>query len=149
MGWRDNLDSHHLWGDLGDMHVMTLNLNSTLIVGALTASQTPMLPGDAESIGPATRCDAAHLRWGVSNPLRCKKIACDARRCKFEHVGNYAPDIGISQLFIVRFLRGFQHNNRHLVSSFVIWSSIILAKYFNMLSLRCKSQERMETFHRQ
>ena len=52
-------------------------------------------------IGPDTCCDVAHLRWGVPKPLRCRKIACDALRSKFQHVGKFAPDIQISQLFIV------------------------------------------------
>ena len=67
-------------------------------------------------IGPATRCDVAHLRWGVPKPLRCTENACDALRCKFQHVGNFAPDIGISQLFLVQFSSGFHHNDWHLES---------------------------------
>ena len=62
----------------------------------------------AGPIGPATRCNVAHLRCGLPKPLRCRKIACDALRCKFQHVGNFAPDIGISHLFIVQFPSGFQ-----------------------------------------
>ena len=52
--------------------------------------------------GPATRCDAAHLRWGVPKLLRCKNITCDALRCKFLHVQYFAPDYRISQLIIIR-----------------------------------------------
>ena len=64
--------------------------------------------------GPATRCDAAHLRWDVLKPPRCIKIACDALQCIFQHVGNFSPDFGISQLYIVRFSNGFQQNDGHL-----------------------------------
>ena len=48
-------------------------------------------------MGPAPRCDATHSRQNVLKPLRCMKIACDALRCIFQHVGNFAPDGGISQ----------------------------------------------------
>ena len=67
-------------------------------------------------IGPATHCDVVHLLWGVPKPLRCRKIACDAMQCTFQHVGNFAPDIGVSKLFIVQFQSGFQRNDLHLVS---------------------------------
>ena len=81
-------------------------------------------------IGPATCCDAAHLRWGVSKPLRCIKNACDALRCKFQHVGNFAPDIGISQLFIVRFSNGLQHHDRFFIGFHVICDIKCSLRYF-------------------
>ena len=74
----------------------------------------------ALSIGPATRCDAAYLRWDVLKPLQCKKKACDALRCKFQHVRYFAPDFGISQLFIIRFLNGLQRCDGGLKSFQVI-----------------------------
>ena len=55
-----------------------------------------------QPIGPATHCDAAHLRWGVLNPLRCITIACDVLRYIFQHVGNLSPYFGIPELYIVR-----------------------------------------------
>ena len=73
-----------------------------------------------EYIGPATRCDAAHLRWEVLKPLRCSKIASDGLRSIFQHVGNFAPDFGIPQLFIVRFSNGLQHYDGHSISFHVI-----------------------------
>ena len=80
--------------------------------------------------GPATRCDAAHLRWGVPKLLRCRKIACDGLRCIFQHVGNFAPDFGISQLFSVQFLNGFQQNDGHLRHYHVICDVNFSIKYF-------------------
>ena len=68
------------------------------------------------SKGPATRCDIAYLRWGVPNLLRCRKIVFDALRCIFQHVGNFAPDFGISQPFIIRFSNVFYHNDGDLMS---------------------------------
>ena len=59
----------------------------------------------------------------------------------------FAPDIGISQLFIVQFAISFQHNNQHLVTFHEIWDSIFLGKYFHMPLLQWKSLENMETFH--
>ena len=46
-------------------------------------------------------------------------MPCDAfsQQC---HVGNFAPDIGISDLFIPRFSSSFRHNDGHLVSVLVI-----------------------------
>ena len=61
--------------------------------------------------GPATRCVATHLRRDVLNSLRCIKIACDALRYIFQHVGNLSPDFGISQLFIVR--DNYHRSNDH------------------------------------
>ena len=77
----------------------------------------------SDSIGPATRCDAAHLRWGVPKPLRCRKIARDTLRCKFQHVGNFAPDFGISQLFIIRFSNGLQYCDEDSILFHVIRDS--------------------------
>ena len=67
-------------------------------------------------LSPATRCDAAHLRWGVPKHLRCRKMACDALGCKFQHVQYFAPDFGISQLFSIRFSNGLQHSDGDLIS---------------------------------
>ena len=87
--------------------------------------------------------------WVFPKLLRCMDISCIAMRCKFQHVGNFAPNVRVYQLFIVQLQSGFQHNDRHSLSFHVIWYSIFLAKYFNMLSLRWKLQERMETLHRE
>ena len=83
-----------------------------------------------KSKGPATRCDATHPRRNVTKTLRCIKIACDALRCIFQHVGSFAPDNGISQLFIVRFSNGFQHDNGHLMSFLMMCDSNFSVKYF-------------------
>ena len=69
-------------------------------------SSQEIFPGALSPIGPATRCDDAHLRWDVLKHLRCIKITCDVLRCIFQHVGNFSPDFGISLLFIVRFSNG-------------------------------------------
>ena len=74
-------------------------------------------------IGPATRCNAAYLRWDVLKPLRCREMACDALRCKFQHVQYFAPDFGISQLFIIRFSNGLQHCDGDLISFQVVCDS--------------------------
>ena len=58
------------------------------------------------TIGPATRCDHAHLRWGVQKLLQCRNITCDPLRCKFQHVQYFAPDYGISQPIIIQILKG-------------------------------------------
>ena len=81
-------------------------------------------------IGPVTRCDAAHLEWNVLKPLRCIKIACDALRCIYHHVGNLAPDFGISQLFLFRFSNGLHHCNDHLISFHMIYGQDLSVKYF-------------------
>ena len=72
-------------------------------------------PKDYTCIGPATCCDATHPRWNVLKPLRCIKIACDALRWVFQHVGISAPDFGISLLFIVLFSNGLDHCDGHLI----------------------------------
>ena len=77
--------------------------DSILLKTPKSYTTLPILSDDGAKntcIGPATRCDVAHLRWGVPKPLRCRKIACDAHQCKFQHVGYFAPNIGISQRFI-------------------------------------------------
>ena len=61
-------------------------------------------------------CDAEHLRWDVLRPLCCINIACDELRCIFQHVGNFTPDFGISQLFIVRLSNGLHLCDDHLIS---------------------------------
>ena len=68
----------------------------------------------SQCIGPATRCDAAHPRWDILIHLRCCKITCNGLRCIFQHVGNFAPDFGISQLIIVRFSNVLQHSDGYL-----------------------------------
>ena len=73
------------------------------------------------SIGPATRCDTAHLRWDVLKALRCIKIACDVLRCIFQHVGNFSTDFGISQHFIVQFPIGLHH----CMIEFFNWNRIL------------------------
>ena len=90
------------------------------------------------SIGPATRCDAALVipRWDVPKPLRCIKIACDALRCIFQHVGNLALDFGISQLHIIRFLNGFQHHDGIIMLFHVICELRLSVEYFCLPSLR-------------
>ena len=79
--------------------------------------------GGCKPQDPATRCDAAYLRWDVLKPLRCRIMACDALRCKFQHVQYFAPDFGISQLFIIRFRNGLQHCDGDLISFQVICDS--------------------------
>ena len=54
------------------------------------------------TLGPATRCDAAHVRWGIRKLLRCRNIACHALRSKFQYVQYFAPDYGISQPIIIQ-----------------------------------------------
>ena len=72
--------------------------------------------------GPATRCDATHPRRNVRKPLRCIKIKCDALRCIFQHVGNFAPDGSISQLITVQFSNGFQYYDGHFTSFHLTFS---------------------------
>ena len=72
------------------------------------------------SLGPATRCNAAHLRWDDLKPLRCIKIACDVLRCIFQHVGSLSLDFVISQLFIVQCSIGLHHCDGHLMSFHVM-----------------------------
>ena len=52
------------------------------------------------------------------------KIACDALRCIFQHVGNFAPDGGISQLITIRFSKGFQYNDGHFMSLHLIYNQL-------------------------
>ena len=42
--------------------------------------------------------------------------SCDGLRCIFQHVGNFAPDFGISQLFSVRFPNDFQQNDGNVIN---------------------------------
>ena len=76
-------------------------------------------PPSPACIDPATRCDAVHSRWDVLK-LRYIKIACDVPRCIFQHVGNFAPDFGISQPLIIRFSNGLQHCDGFNISFHVI-----------------------------
>ena len=101
-----------------------------LFVGSALESVLESAMDSSVGIGPATRCDAAYLRWGVLKPLRCIKISCDALRCIFQHVGNFSPDFGISQLPIVRFSNGFQQNDGHLIHFHVICDRSFSVKYF-------------------
>ena len=82
------------------------------------------------AIGPATRCDAAHLRWDVLKLLRCMKIVCNALRCKFQHVQYFAPDFGVAQPFIIQFSNGFQHCDEDLMSILVICVAKSSVNYF-------------------
>ena len=82
------------------------------------------------SIGPATRCDATHSRWDVPKLLRYIKITCDVLRCIFQHVGIYAPDFGISQLFIIRFSNGLQYCDKDSIPFHVICDSKLSARFF-------------------
>ena len=86
--------------------------------------------GTRQAIGPATRCDAVNPRWDVPMHLRCRKIACDALRWRFQHVGNFAPDFGITQLYIVRFSNRFQQNDGHLIYFHVICNRNFSVIYF-------------------
>ena len=81
-------------------------------------------------IGPATRCDTALMRWGVPKLLRCMKTACDAMRCKFEHVQYFGTDFGISQPFIILFSNGLQYCDGDLMSFHMIYEAKLSVKYF-------------------
>ena len=83
-----------------------------------------------ECSGPATRCDAALPRWDIPIHLRCTKIACDGLLCIFQHVGNFAPDFGISQPLIVRFTIGLDYSDGHSIGFPVIYDSKLPIKYF-------------------
>ena len=78
--------------------------------------------------------------------LRCTKIACDGLRCIFQHVGNFAPDFGISQPLTVRFSIGLQYSDGHSIGFPVIYDSKLPIKYFFLPSQRWTSQENIETF---
>ena len=58
--------------------------------------------------------------WDVLKLLRYIKIACDVLRCIFQHVGICAPDVGISQPFIIRFSNGSQHCDAYIIGFHVI-----------------------------
>ena len=84
----------------------------------------------SRTIARATRCDAAHLRWWVPNELRYLKFACDVLRLKVQHAQYFAPDLGISQLFISRFSNDFQHNDGHVLAFHVIHNRKFSVNYF-------------------
>ena len=71
----------------------TIDCCGSLISGLLFGALSRLPQGK----GLATHCDIVHLRWDVPKSLQCIKIACDALRCIFQHVGNLAPDFGIFQ----------------------------------------------------
>ena len=81
-------------------------------------------------IGPATRCNAVHLRCDIPKLLRCRKTACDALRCKFQHVQYFAPDFDLSQPFAIRFSNSTRHCDWNLMSFHVICASKILCYIF-------------------
>ena len=85
-------------------------------------------------------------RRKVLKPLRCIKIGCDALRCIFQHVGSFAADGGISQLFIVRSSNSFQYDNEHLMSFLIICDSNFSVRYFWLPSQLWVSQESADTF---
>ena len=101
----------------------------------MQVNEVNLRPGQAwgavRSLGPATRCDTIiHLRWDVLKPMPCIKIACDALRCIFQHVGNFAPDFVISQQIIIRFSNGFYHNAGYLMGFHLICVSKVCVIYF-------------------
>ena len=59
----------------------------------------------------------------------CTKAPAIHQNSIFQHVGSFAPDGGISQLFIVRFWNGFQHDNEHLMSFLMICDSNFSVRY--------------------
>ena len=71
-----------------------------------------------------------HSHDGMYLRPRCIKIACDALRWVFQHVGIPAPDFGISLLFIVRFSNGLDHCDGHLIGFHLMHSLKFSAKYF-------------------
>ena len=68
------------------------------------------------------------LRWDVLKPLQ-SAMHQNRLRCIFRYVGNLAPDLGISQLFIVRFSKDCQQNDGHLINVHVICDSRLSFKY--------------------
>ena len=65
---------------------------------------------------------------------QCRKIACDALRCIFQHVGNFALDFGISQPIIIRFSNGFYHNAGDLMSFYLIRVSKVCVIFLNAIA---------------
>ena len=68
--------------------------------------------------------------------IRMRCAAIESSTCSI-----FWSDLGLSQLFTIRFPNGFQQNDGHLANFHLIQGSIFLAKYFYMPSLRWKSQE--------
>ena len=54
------------------------------------------------------------------------KIAYDAVQCIFQHVGNFNPDGGISQLIIVRLSNEFQYYDGHFTGFHLIITIAVL-----------------------
>ena len=99
--------------------------------------------------GPVTRCDAVHPRWDVPTLLRYIKITCDMLRCIFQHVGIFAPDFRISQLFIIRFSNGLQYCDRGSIPFHVICDRKLSVRYFLLPTQRWSSQENIKPCHRE
>ena len=56
---------------------------------------------------------------------------CEAlQRCIFQHVGNFAPDFGISQLFTIRFSNHFHHNAGNVMNFNLVGISNVYIIYF-------------------
>ena len=68
--------------------------------------------------------------WGVLKLLRCRKIACDAPRCKFQHIQYFAPDFEVAQPFIIRFSNDFQHCDEDLNGFPLIFEDKLSVIYF-------------------
>ena len=100
-------------------------------------------------IGPATRCDVVHPRWDVPTPRRCSKIPCDGLRCIFQHVGNFVPEFGISQLIIIQFPNDLQHSDGHSIGFPVMCDSKLSVRYLVLPSQLWASQDNIEMFHRE
>ena len=84
---------------------------------------------------PSWVCSIAACGWVYT--LRCytptmrrsNAPAMPQNRCIFQHVGNFAPDFGISQACIVRFSNGFLHDNKHLISVLVMCELNFLVEF--------------------
>ena len=66
------------------------------------------------------------------------KIACDVLQCIFQHVGNFTPNFGISQPFIIRFSSGFQHDDKYLISLLVTQMSQLNISYYHCSYEHCR-----------
>ena len=72
-----------------------------------------------------------------------QKRACDALRCKFQNVQYFAPDFGISQLFIIRFSNGLQHCDGDALSFqviFKVWTKLNTSNYHRSIYHRRRTQ---------
>ena len=112
-------DSGTIMSKLNYHNLMKIDTPLPIHTVCLSTRPTPGLTPHSERKGPATRCDAVHPRWDVPMHLRCSKIACDALRCIFQHVGNFAPDFGIS-VYLYIWSNPFLHNGGNLMSFHLI-----------------------------